>query len=406
MSQVMADQVAVKPQGWPLINLKAVLALVLSLSAVTVAGIVCAEPVRNARAKNVVLFIGDGMGAEHVKAASWLAAGEPGRLTMDAMATSGRISTRSLDNPVTDSAASATAMASGVITNNGVIGLDEWLEPVPTILETAMAAGKSVGLVTTSQMTHATPAAFAAHVEHRRMVTEIAGQMLLARPDVMLGGGEDEFLPSQETGCYPEPGERKDGRNLLAEAVANGYLYVCDNKSFDAVDPDETPRLLGLFSDEGMTRPFSPSLAEMTGKAIEILSNNKRGFFLMVESAQIDWASHDNDAEQAISDTLGLDEAVAVAMEFAGQAGETLVIVTADHETGGMRATLASSGKPDEDGPFLMPNGDRFYVNWSTTGHTSLDVPVAAHGPSSARLTGLNDNTHVHDVMSSALLGK
>lgn len=365
-----------------------------------------ASPDQGGSVKNIVLFIGDGMGAEHRKAASRLVTGEPGKLAMDAMAVSGMIVTHSSDSPVTDSAASATAMASGVKTHNGVIGMDEQLAHVPTILEMAIAAGRSVGLVTTSQVSHATPAAFAAHVEHRKMMTEIAEQMLSTGPDVLLGGGEDEFLQQQETGCYPEPGERKDGRNLIAEAVANDYLYICDKRALDSVNPQTTSKLLGLFSDEGMTRPFSPSLAEMTRISIDILSKNRRGFFLMVESAQIDWASHDNDAENAISDTLELDEAVAIARKFADESGQTLIIVTADHETGGMEITLTPGGTPGEDGPFPMPNGGAFYVNWSTTGHTSLDVPVTSHGPLSDLLAGVHDNTHIFQVMSSALNGE
>ena len=132
-------------------------------------------------------------------------------------------------------------------------------------------------------MAHATPAVFAAHVSNRSMMVEIAGQMLAHGVDVLMAGGEDEFLPSSVTGCYPEPGERADGRNLVTEAVAVGYTYVCDFAGFAAVDPVTTTRLLGLFADEGMTRPFSPTLAMMTGTAIDILARDPEGFFLMVE---------------------------------------------------------------------------------------------------------------------------
>jgi len=382
--------------------MKSIVTLIL-LCSVFISGNSVAAPAQVGGARNVVLFVGDGMGVEHLKAARWVAAGEHGKLSMDAMPVSGMLSTHSSDSPVTDSAAAATAMAAGVKTKNGAIAMDELLVSVPTILEIAAATGRSVGLVTTTPMAHATPAAFAAHVENRKAMPEIARQMLVAEPDLLLGGGEDEFLPAQQTGCHPQPGERDDGRDLIAEAVAEGYLHVCDKTAFDAVDPHATSRLLGLFSDEGMTRPFSPSLAEMTTKAINMLSTNRRGFFLMVEAGQIDWASHDNHAGNAIADTLGLDEAVEVARKFAAEAGETLVIVTADHETGGMRVTRTSSGKPDEDGPFRMPNGGVFYINWSTTRHTPLDVPVISQGPLSERLAGENDNTHVFKVMASAL---
>jgi len=360
------------------------------------------DPVTIEKATNIILFIGDGMGEEHRKAASWITVGETGFLAMDDMPTIGWAQTRSADNPVTDSAAAATAMSTGVKTNNGVIGLDANLNFVPTILEKAKLQGKKTGLVTTTQITHATPAAFAAHVVNRNMMTDIAEQIIDAQVDVILGGGEDEFLPTTDIGCYPQTGERADGRNLIDEAVAVGYTYVCDSASFSAIDPISTDRLLGLFADEGMSRPFSPSLVEMTYKAIDILSRNPAGFFLLVEGGQIDWASHSNDADNAISDTVELDKAVKAARDYALVNDDTLVIVAADHETGGMSVSLSSSGAPGEDGPFGMPDGKLFYVNWSTSSHTAADVPVTSMGPSSELLTGNYENTQLYDVMRGA----
>lgn len=357
----------------------------------------------NQKAKNIILFIGDGMGAEHRKAARWFSVGRNGKLSMDDMPINGSLQTYSADNLITDSAAAATAMASGVKTNNGVIGLDENLSFVYTILEDAKTKGKLVGLVTTTHINHATPAAFASHIDDRSLMKEIAVQMLVSGIDVLLGGGEDDFLPTSYSGCYPEQGERTDGRNLINEATSIGYLYVCDQISFDRIDPVSTYQLLGLFADEGMTRPFSPSLANMTRKAINILSNNSDGFFLMVEGGQIDWASHSNDAANAISDTLAFDDAVEVAKQFASITNDTLIIVTADHETGGMVISSSPSGLSGEDGPFVTPDGDSFYINWSTTGHTAVNVPVTSQGPSSYRLDGVNDNTFIHEVMHGAL---
>jgi alkaline phosphatase len=361
------------------------------------------DPVTGTNPTNIILFIGDGMGPKHRLAASWATAGETGILSMDDMPINGWAQTRSADNPVTDSAAAATAISTGVKTNNGVIGLDANLNYVSTILEEAQSRGKMVGLVTTTQVTHATPAAFAAHIADRNLMTDIAEQILGAEVDIILGGGEDEFLPTTEIGCFQEPGERNDGRNLINEAISVGYIYVCDSLAFLALDPISTFRLLGLFADEGMSRPFSPSLAEMTQKAIDILSKSPEGFFLLVENGQIDWASHSNDAEDAISDTLELDKAVKVAKAYALVNHDTLVIVTSDHETGGMSVSLLSSGALDEDGPFGMPDGKQFYVNWSTTSHTALDVPVTSMGPSSEMLTGIYDHTHIYDVMLNAL---
>jgi alkaline phosphatase len=141
----------------------------------------------------------------------------------------------------------------------------------------------------------------------------------------------------------------------------------------------------------------------MTQKAIDILSQDPDGFFLMVEGGQIDWASHANDATQTISDTVGLDAAIAVGQAYAESASNTLIIVTGDHETGGMSTTLTSSGLPGEDGPFAMPEGTEFYVNWTTGSHTNADVPTTAQGPGSDMLTGTYQNTHIHDVMRQTL---
>lgn len=352
---------------------------------------------------NIILFIGDGMGDAHRLAARWTAVGNTGTLSMDNMPASGWARTGAADKPITDSAAAATAMASGVKTNNGLIGMDADLNIVTTILEEAKNRGKMVGLVTTTQLTHATPAAFAAHIANRNLMTDIAKQMMNAEVDVLMGGGEDEFLPTTETGCFPEIGERTDGRNLIDEAISAGYTFVCDPNALLKIDPVATVRLLGLFADEGMIRPFSPTLAGMTQKAIEILSKSSKGFFLMVEGGQIDWASHSNDAQDAISDTIELDKAVKAALSYAAVNENTLVIVAADHETGGMSVSLSSSGATSEDGPFTMPDGTRFYVNWSATSHTSRDVPVTGRGPSSDMLTGFYENTHIFDVMLRAI---
>lgn len=354
-------------------------------------------------ARAIILFIGDGLGEAQRTAARWSAVGQTGALAMDALPAAGWARTAPLSATVTDSAAAATALATGQKTVNRKIGVDPDDRPLLTILERARDRGWAVGLVTTTQLAHATPAAFAAHVPDRAMMTEIARQMIAAEVDVLLGGGEDEFLPPGAAGCYPEPGERDDGRNLIAEATAAGYTYVCRAAELAAVDPAVTPRLLGLFADEGLARPFAPSLAEMTQRALELLAQDPDGFLLMVEGGQIDWAAHVNNATNVISDTLGLDEAVGVALAYAAGAPHTLVVVTGDHETGGMSADLTSSGRPDEDGPFAMPDGTPFYVNWTTTGHTAADVPTTAQGPWSDLLDGAYENTHIHEVMRLAL---
>jgi alkaline phosphatase len=236
---------------------------------------------------------------------------------------------------------------------------------------------------------------------------EIARQMLQeTRVDVILGGGEDEFLPESENGCYPEPGEQEDGSNLIAEAQDAGYAYVCTADQLALVNPSITNKLLGLFADEGMERPFSPSLAAMTQVAINILSKNPEGFFLMVEGGQIDWAGHDNKAMESMESTIGFDAAVAVGQAYAAVQPNTLIIVTADHETGGMSVLPEPSGAVPEDGPFSMPDGTPFYVNWTSKEHTDLDVPVTAQGPWSELLFGRYQNTRIFEAMYAALMGE
>ena len=352
--------------------------------------------------KSVILMIGDGMGAEHRQAAQYANVGFLEPLVMDNLPVRGELMTSSADKTITDSAASATAMATGFKTNNKVIGLDPNLNFIPTILEQAQVLGKSVGLITTTHLAHATPAGFGAHVDSRYNYEEIAEQLSAAGVDVLFGGGEDFFLPPDLVGCYPGPGVRKDGRNLISEMIERGYTYICDGAFLADLDPDSTPYLLGLFGDAGMIRPYQPTLAEMTAAAIEILKKDPDGFFLMVEGGQIDWAAHDNHTENVIANTLALDEAVAVAKEYVDGAGDSLLIVTADHETGGMSVGLLSSGKLNEDGPFEILGGGTFYVNWTTGGHTATNVPLTASGPLADQLAGVHDNTFIHDMILDA----
>jgi alkaline phosphatase len=356
-------------------------------------------------AKNVILFIGDGMGAEHRKAARWFGFGLDGELAMDQLETHGLILTHSANRVITDSAAAATAMATGVKTKNGVIGLDRNFQVVATILEQAQLQGKATGLVTTTSLNHATPAAFASHVISRNMMTEIASQYLEAGVEVLLGGGEDEFLPVGEPGCFPEDGERDDGRNLIVEAERAGYIYICDPDQLLQIDPVVTDQLLGLFADDGLADPFAPSLAEMTGVALDILSRDDDGFFLMVEGGQIDWASHSNQSDKVLSRMLSFDEAIQEAISRPGILEDTLIIVAADHETGGLSLSESPQGKRKEEGPFLMPDGDQFYIIWKSTKHTVLPVPVSAGGPLAHNLEGLHDNTFIYDLMYAAMFG-
>jgi alkaline phosphatase len=353
-------------------------------------------------ARNVILFIGDGMGEAQRTAARWTVAGYEEKLAMDTMPVLGWSRTRSANDPITDSAAAATALATGTRTNNGVIGLDPAFNRLPTILEHAQAEGMSVGLVTTVPLAHATPAAFVAKVEDRVSMPEIARQMLAARVDVLLGGGYNDFCPHEadrEMVLHPS----LNGWNGREEALAAGYTVIREGRELEGEACAASTRLLGLFAGDGLPRPCAPSPAQMTRAALRVLSRNPNGFFLMVEGGQIDWAGHINDAADAIAETIAFDEAVAVGRQFAATRGDTLVIVTADHETGGMTLHLAPTGEPDEAGPFFMPEGTPFYITWTTLGHTPVDVPTTAEGPGSHLLRGHYDNTHIFHVMRRAI---
>ncbi|MBG0770369.1 MAG: alkaline phosphatase, partial [Anaerolineaceae bacterium] len=186
----------------------------------------------------VILFIGDGMGAEHRRAGQYASLGEVRPLAMDSLDAFGWLTTESYGDTLPDSGASATAMATGTLTDIERIGVDPDGNSLTSILEIAQAQGMSVGLVSTKYITDATTASFAAHVYSSGMREEIAAQMLEHGVDVILGGGEDDFLPTGEMGCYPELGNRTDGRNLIDEAQAAGYVTVCDAAELAALDPD------------------------------------------------------------------------------------------------------------------------------------------------------------------------
>jgi alkaline phosphatase len=376
------------------------------------------------KARNIILFIGDGMGGAHREAIRLSTAGFEGSLSMDALRYSGLSRTGSADDEdfVTDSAAAATAIASGVKTHNGAVGVGTDGEQVTTVLEEAIQHGKATGLVTTSQVTDATPAAFAAHVPDRGDQSEIARQYIEeSRPDVILGGGEDFWYPEGDPGAYPDrqpedPEEESRGSegDLAHQAERSGYKYIADP---DELEDAEGTKILGLFANEEMFQdgtegeavydPVVP-LPAMTSKAIEVLSKDEEGFILVVEEEAIDAMSHENNAELVLEAGQQFDEAVSVARSYAKNHPETLLIVTADHETGGLAVEGAhEAGVYPVDGPFGVVDSDQeFAVGWSTEGHTAVPVPVTAEGPGADRLVGTYENTHVHDVMKKALLGE
>jgi len=333
--------------------------------------------------RNIILMIGDGMGFAHIAAARIHAHGADGRLALDQLPVVGHITTHSADALVTDSAAAGTALATGLKTDNRRIAMTRDNKALYTILEAARDHGLATGLVVTSAITHATPAVFAAHVPHRRQEADIARQMLEGSVDVMLGGGRRFFLPPSAGG------ERTDGRNLIEEARRRGYTVVSDS---EALARASARRVLGLFAHAAMTTHApEPTLAQMTTRALELLSAHRKGFFVMIEGSQIDWAGHDNDAEKLLRQMLVFDEAVRAALDFARREGRTLVVVTADHETGGM-AIL--------DGAL---DGGRLELGWNTKRHTAGDAAVYAFGPRAFDFTGVYDNTRIPKLFAGYL---
>jgi alkaline phosphatase len=291
-----------------------------------------------AQAKNIILMIGDGMGPSHFGAA-WLYSNRiQGKdLRMVEVMKSGRTAylvNDTADAIVTESAAAAGQIATGVkMTARALSMAADGKTPVKTIMELAKEKGMVTGLVTTSGITDATPAAFAAHVPHRSDEVTVAAQELQAGVDVLLGGRKQFFLPEAAGG------KRKDGRNLLDEARAAGYAVVGTASELKQVTGG---KILGLFNMGNMAyeidraKTAEPSLAEMAAKTLELLSKSPKGFFAMIEGGRIDHAAHRNDAAATIRDTVAFDEAVGVALDFQRKNPDTLLIVTADHETGGM----------------------------------------------------------------------
>ncbi|MGE9696014.1 alkaline phosphatase [Streptomyces sp. CH6] len=386
------------------------------------------------KAKNVIFVNGDGMGPAAREAARLYLAGLDGELTMDKLPVAGQLTTSPHDPKavVTDSAAAASAWATGEKTYNGAISVDVDGNKLATLGQQAKAAGKRTGLVTTAQVTDASPAAFFSQTADRGQQDEIARQYLdVSKPDVILGGGEDWWLPKGTPGAFPDkpaedPGEGSKGTkgNLVAKAKKKGYEYVSSAKQLGAAKAKDG-KLLGLFANEEMFQQkpegqgdvYKPvvDLATMTAKALDTLdgkgkNKNKNGFFLMVEEEGVDEFAHANNAEKTLESMRQLERTVAVARQYVATHPDTLLVVTADHETGGLAveendpSDESGSGQSTEDGPFPVRNSDKsFTIDWTTGQHTSVAVPVTAEGPSADRFNGKHPNTYVHTVLGDIL---
>jgi len=331
--------------------------------------------------RNVIVFIGDGMGPEQVRAAGMYQNGSAGTLVMESFPYSSTMTTYSASSDVTDSAASGTAIATGHKVNNGVIsvavpGDGRELE---TLLERFHRHCKRAGLVTTTYATHATPATFGAHETSRSYLNNIAYDYLYqTRPDVLFGGGANGLNPSN--------------------AAAAGYAVVQNRAEMQAVRPPLGVPVSGQFGTTHLPYEYDyftgadpgyntlPHLSEMVTTALAILETAPDGFFLMVEGGRIDHAGHANDIARNVFEVLEFDRAVEIAYTWAASRADTLIIVTADHETGGL-TVIANNG-----------TGNFPTITWSTTGHTDTLVPVYAWGVNAELALQVMDNTGIHQL--------
>jgi alkaline phosphatase len=328
--------------------------------------------IANPDLKNIILFIGDGMGFEQVRAAGMYKTGTEGSLSFESFPYTGQVTTYSADDAITDSAAAGTAIATGQKVNNEVVSLatpGSGAE-LQTLLEYYKAQGKAVGLVTTTYMTHATPASFGAHESSRNSLSAIAQDYLTqTQPHVLLGGGGNGLDESS--------------------AVSAGYTVVDDQSSLLAIDTSSVSMLSGQFGTTHIPYEYNgvgdlPHLSDMTSVALNILDNDSDGFFVMIEGGRIDHAGHNNQIERLIGETLEFENSIDVAYSWASSRSDTLIIVTADHETGGLSIDTN--------------NGVNNYptVSWLGDAHTATNVPIYAWGKGAEEFIDTIDNTDIY----------
>jgi len=354
------------------------------------------------KAKNVIFLIGDGMSISQVSAYRLIQGGPNSRIAVDRFPYSGIVLTHAENAIITDSASSATAYSTGHKTNNGALGMDSENNVLENLTETLDQYGFVSSLLATSEITHATPAAFAAHVDLRWKTDDISAQMIESKVATFLGGGRHFFLPEEMDG------KRKDARNLLEEVNASHTLLTTKDEMNDFND-NKLGKVFGLFADEHLrsidspdNHSSEPSLSEMLQFAVkrsgQFINNGCKGFFIMGEGSQVDWAGHSNNLEYLKREMQDLDSAVEWAFNYAKQNTDTLVVVTADHETGGL---LIEPANPADY------NGNEVKFSFNTAvgrgTHTGVPVPVYAYGPGAENFTGTLDNTDVYRALIEAL---
>ena len=371
------------------------LVVILMIALLTSCLSVCPET-----ANNIIFMVADGMGLSNVTAARIYKNGIDGApLNLETLPVIGYQRTYSKNSTITDSASAASAWACGEKFNNGEICKHTENESYPrSILEYGKEKLKATGLVATSTITHATPAAFGAHVTDRRCENEIARQYVqVTNPDVILGGGKEKFDSFKPDPCGTSG-------SLLLEAKTNGYDLAYDKVEMEAAVSKRVTKLLGLFNNENMIPEYKrtsdttePRLPEMTATALAILEKNPQGFFLLIEGSQIDGGNHSHNFEYVVNDLLAFDETVRVVLKWIeekpSRKKNTLLIITSDHETGGFAITGPSNA--------LSKKGDLndLEVGWISRKHTGGDTIIWSQGPGSQKLGKSLDNTDIFKVM-------
>lgn len=443
-------------------------ALVLAIAALSPAARAAASPetVKGSKAKNVILFIADGMSVGGYTLARWYQGGQA--LATDALVC-GMVQTYAADSAITDSAPGGSAFSTGYKSHTGYVGVlpdentmpgmnklkeEDRKRPVATVLEAAKLSGKSTGIVMTCEFMHATPADFASHYPDRKNYTALTEQIVYNNLDVVLGGGR-KFMT-----------DREDGEDMIEAVKERGYQYITTRSQLLDTKGE---KLFGLFAEADLAYDFErqeeePSLAEMTQAAINTLSQNEKGFFLMVEGSKVDWAAHANDPVGIVSDILSFDKAVEAGLAYAKEQKDTVVIVTTDHGNSGItignqetttgydkihideyvkplkaakytgegaekmlneeRSNIESVMKeyygisnltPEEIakikeaeagtlnytvGPMMA---ERAKIGFTTGGHTGEDVILGVYAPDGIRPTGVIDNTDIASYIANTL---
>jgi alkaline phosphatase len=327
--------------------------------------------------------------------------GPNSRVAVDSFPYSGQVLTHSANAIVTDSASSGTAFSTGEKTNNRALGVDIKGQSVENITETLDKSGYVSSVISTSEVTHATPAAFVVHASSRYLTDEISIQMTDSKIKNILGGGRKFFIAEEDGG------NREDGINLI-EKVKSKSILITDKSELSNPAGYDDSQVFGLFADEHLrddsapenhsTEPSIENMLEFSvNRSKNFIENGCKGFFIMAEASQVDWAGHGNDFEYLMREMSDLEDGIKWALKFAKKNKDTLVVVTADHETGGL---------------LIEPNDPRKYENPDVkfslnTGigrgsHTGVPVPIYAYGPGAENFTGTLDNTDVHKALLAA----